>query len=207
AMLAAVCSDSRLRGMFLFYGAATGRWSSLIVQLQNLMRPLIKDPNTAIAAFAERVLDSIRFLWPEVDPMKVAGSCIRGCLTATPGNHLPFPDFSGIEDRVNLWFFDEEHMLQVYRDYDAKRGRHPYSVTVCNAFGLDLNKFSDEDPRRQWGKVMRLALGYEGGVDAFADMVETYSIDLEEMAATVNPLLPEDALEHAAWMWKYHPSK
>ncbi len=207
AILRAVCADGRLRGMFLFYGAATGRWSSLIVQLQNMMRPVIKDPNTAIEAFAARDINLIRFLWPDVDPMKVAGSCIRGCLVPTEGCDLIFPDYSGIEDRVNLWFFDEDTMLEVYRKYDAKEGRHPYSVTVCNAFGLDLATFSDEDPRRQWGKVMRLALGYEGGVDAFATMVETYGIDLEEMAATVLPLLPEDALDHAAWMWKNHPSK
>ena len=206
AMLRAVCLDGRLRGMFLFYGAATGRWSSLIVQLQNILRPLIKDPNTAIAAFAERMLDLIRFLWPDTDPMKVAGSCVRGLLVAAEGHDLVFPDFSGIEDRVNLWFFDEESMLEVYRAYDRKEGRHPYSVTVCRAFGLDLSKFDDEDPRRQWGKVMRLALGYEGGVSAFATMVETYGIDLEEMARIVNPLLPEEALEHAAWMWKNHPS-
>lgn len=207
SMLDAVCSDGRLRGMFLFLGAGPGRWSSLIVQLQNMMRPVIKDPNTAIEAFASRDLDLIRFLYPDVDPMKVAGSCIRGCLVSKPGHDLVFPDYSGIEDRVNLWFFDEEKMLEVYRAYDEKRGRHPYSVTVCNAFGLDLATFSDEDPRRQWGKVMRLALGYEGGVEAFATMVETYGIDLEEMAAIVTPLLPEDALDHAAWMWKNHPSK
>ena len=80
AMLDAVCADGRLRGMFMFYGAATGRWSSIIVQLQNIMRPVIKDPNTAIEAFAARDLELIRFLWPDNDPMKVAGSCIRGCL-------------------------------------------------------------------------------------------------------------------------------
>lgn len=206
AMLDAVCSDGRLRGMFLFYGAATGRWSSLIVQLQNMMRPVVKDPNTAIEAFASRDIDLIRMLWPDVDPMKVAGSCIRGCLIATDGHDLVFPDYSGIEDRVNLWLFDEEHMLEAYREVDAKTGRHPYSITVCNAFGLNLDEFNDEDPRRQWGKVMRLALGYEGGVSAFAQMVETYGIDLEEMAAIVNPLLPDEAIDHAAWMWKNHPS-
>jgi DNA polymerase len=206
AMLNSVCADGRLHGMFMFYGAATGRWSSTIVQLQNILRPLIRDPNTAIAAFAERSLDAIRFLWPDVDPMKVAGSCVRGLLVGSEGHDLVFPDYSGIEDRVNLWFFDEQKMLEVYRAYDRGGGRHPYSVTVCDAFGLDLSKFSDEDPRRQWGKVMRLALGYEGGVGAFTTMVETYGIDLEEMAKTVLPLLPDDALDHARWMHENHPA-
>lgn len=206
AMLDAVCSDGRLRGMFLFFGAATGRWSSLMVQLQNMMRPVIKDPNTAIEAFAERNLDLIRLLWPDVDPMKVAGSCIRGCLVADEGHDLIFPDFSGVEDRVNLWFFDEEIMLAAYIAYDAKKGRHPYSITVCQMLGIELATFSDEDPRRQIGKVTRLQLGYEGGVSAFVSAAENYGIDLEEMAKVVLPLLPDDALDHAAWMAKNHPN-
>ena len=206
AMLDAVCADGRLRGMFMFYGAATGRWSSLIVQLQNMMRPVIKDPSTAIEAFAARDPDLIQFLYPDVDLMKVAGSCIRGCLTATENSSLIFPDYSGIEDRVNAWFFDEEWVLDAYKAYDQGRGRHLYSITVCRWFGLPLDTFSDEDPRRQWGKVGRLALGYEGGVSAFSDMVDTYGINLDDMAKVVLPLLPEEALEHAAWMRKHHPN-
>jgi DNA polymerase bacteriophage-type len=206
AMLDAVCADGRLRGMFLFYGAATGRWSSLIVQLQNMMRPVIKDPNAAIEAFASRDLDLIRMLWPDVDPMKVAGSCIRGCLVSQSGSQLVFPDFSGVEDRVNLWFFDDEPGLEMYNAYDAKRGRHPYSITICKMFGIDLTTFNDEDPRRQIGKVTRLQLNYEGGVSAFVSAAENYGIDLEEMAKIVLPLLPEDALDHAKWMRENHPN-
>lgn len=206
AMLDAVCADGRLRGMFMFYGAATGRWSSFIVQLQNMMRPLIKDPDNAIEAFAERSIDWIRMLYPDIDPMKVAGSCIRGCLVPDDGLDLVAPDFSGIEDRVNLWFFDDEEWLNIYRAYDAGKGRHPYSITVCQMLGIDLDTFSDEDPRRQIGKVTRLAQGYEGGVSAFATMAETYSLDLQVMADTVLPLLPEAALDHAKWMHEHHPN-
>lgn len=206
AMLNAVCSDGRLRGMFMFYGAATGRWSSLIVQLQNMMRPVIKDPDTAIEAFAERSLEVIQFLYPDVDLMKVAGSCIRGCLVAGVGAALVAPDYSGIEDRVNAWFFDEEWVLDAYRAYDTGKGRHLYSITACRTFGIDLDTFDDEDPRRQFGKVQRLALGYEGGAAAFGTMAETYGIDLNKMTETVLPLLPDAALEHAAWMQKNHPT-
>lgn len=205
ATLNAVCADGRLRGMFLFYGAGPGRWSSLIVQLQNILRPLIDDPGVAIEAFAERDIDLIRFLWPDIDPMKVAGSCIRGCLVSSPETDLVFPDFSGVEDRVNAWFHGEDWVLDAYREYDAKRGRHLYSITVCRWFGIDLATFSDKDPRRQHGKAARLALGYEGGVNAFVTMAETYGVNLEEMTKTVLPLLPEDALDHARWMHEHHP--
>lgn len=210
AMLRAVCADGRLRGMFLFYGAGPGRWSSLIVQLQNMMRSAIKDPSTAIEAFAQRDINLIRFLYPDTDPMKVAGSCIRGCLIADDGKDLVFPDYSGVEDRANAWFFDEQWVLDAYRDYDTGNGWHLYVLTASRWFGIPLEsqtkKQWEDDPRRQWGKVGRLALGYEGGVSAFVDMVETYGINLDEMAKIVIPLLPEDALDHAEWMHEHHPN-
>ena len=77
-----VCADGRLHGMFLYHGAGTGRWASLGVQLQNLFRPVIDDPDVAIDCFATRDLDWLRALYPETDPMKVIGSCIRGMLVA-----------------------------------------------------------------------------------------------------------------------------
>lgn len=41
-MLEAVSPDGRLRGMFLFNGAGTGRWSGRLVQLHNMTRSKIK---------------------------------------------------------------------------------------------------------------------------------------------------------------------
>ena len=191
AMLNAVCADGRLRGMFMFYGAATGRWSSLIVQLQNMMRPVIKDPSTAIEAFAARDLSLIRFLWPDVDPMKVAGSCIRGCLVAGKNSDLICPGLLGDRGSGQPLVLRRREDARCYRDYDAGKGRHPYSITVCNAFGLDLQTFSDEDPRRQWGKVMRLALGYEGGVSALLRRWwRRMESTLTKWLAAVLPLLP-----------------
>lgn len=211
AMLDAVCSDGRLRGMFLYHGANTGRWSSLIVQLQNLFRPVIKDPDVAIEAFKARSLDWIRTLYEGVDPMRVAASCIRGMLIASPGKDLLFPDFAGIESRVNAWFFGEEWKLQVFRDYDTilgvdekgepiRKGPDAYKVAYARSFNClpeDVTK-----DQRQIGKVQELALGYEGGVGAFTTMVDTYGIDLDELAEKAYSTLPDNARESAEWMWE-----
>lgn len=59
----AVCADGRLRGLFMFYGAGTGRWSSTLVQLHNLFRPVIEDCAAAIEAFKTRSLNWIRMLY------------------------------------------------------------------------------------------------------------------------------------------------
>lgn len=58
-----VCADGRIRGMFQYHGAGTGRWSSTGVQLQNISRGYIDDPEAAIEACAARDLNLIRSLW------------------------------------------------------------------------------------------------------------------------------------------------
>jgi DNA polymerase len=172
----AVCLDGRIRGMLNYHGAGTGRWSSFIVQIHNLFRPVIDDADSAIEAAKARDLDWIRALYPGIDPMKVFASCIRGLLVAKEGCELVFPDFSGIENRWNAWLFGEEWKLEAYRAYDRGEGPHPYVVAASRAFGVEpaaVTKF-----QRSLGKVMELALGYEGGVGAFVKMAQAYRIDL-----------------------------
>jgi DNA polymerase bacteriophage-type len=186
----AICSDGRLRGLFLYHGAGTGRWSSVIVQLHNLFRPVIDDPESAIAAARSRSLDWIRALYPDVDPMKVISSCIRGLLIAKPGHELVFPDFSGIESRWNAWMFDEEWKLDAYRKFDRGESKWDNYVMACaRAFRHEpaaITKYL-----RQLGKVMELSLGYEGGVGAFVKMAATYRIALESLKVALTTATPE----------------
>ena len=186
AILDAVCADGRLRGMFLFLGAGTGRWSSLIVQLQNLMRPLIDDPEFALECFASRSVDMVRMMYPDIDLMKVAGSCIRAVLVAEKGKTLLFPDFVGVELRINAWLWNEETELAVYRAQDAGTGPDSYKLTYCEFFDEDINaidwKSLEGKAKRQIGKVLCLAFGYEGGVSAGLTMVDTYGVDLDKLA-------------------------
>ena len=208
AILDAVCADGRLRGMFLFLGAGTGRWSSLIVQLQNLMRPLIDDPEFALECFASRSVDMVRMMYPDIDLMKVAGSCIRAVLVAAPGKTLLFPDFVGVELRINAWLWNEETELAVYRAQDAGTGPDSYKLTYCEFFGEDINaidwKSLEGKAKRQIGKVLCLAFGYEGGVSAGLTMVDTYGVDLDKLAKALLPIMPDDARQHAEWMWANH---
>lgn len=193
------CSDGRLRGLFTYWGANTGRWSSTGVQLQNLARGAIEDPETAIEALASQNLDWIRCIYPNVDPMRVFSSCVRGMLVPAPGHDLLFADYAGIESRVNAWLFDERWKLEAFRAYDAGTGPDLYKLAYARAFQVEIGSVTKS--QRQIGKVMELALGYEGGVGAFVTMVQTYGINLAEMAEQVFPALPEDVLESALWMW------
>jgi DNA polymerase len=212
AMLNAMCKDGRLRGMFLYHAADTGRWSSKIVQLHNLYRPKIEDPELAISIAENRSLDDIKFYF-DVEPMRVFGSCVRSVLTADPGKVLVFPDFAGIEARVNAWFWGEDWKLQAFRDYDTiigwdpvkkepiRKGPDLYKVAYAKSFGITPDKV--DKAGRQVGKVQELALGYQGGVGAFVTMAEQAGIDLNKMAADAWDGLPKDVKAEAADFYEW----
>ena len=198
-MLNFECSDGKMRGMFVYHGAATGRWSSKGVQFQNLARPLIEDPERAVELFAQRDIGVIREAYPNVDPIKVAASCVRSCLIASEGHDLMFIDYANIESRVNPWFFGQEHSLEVFRKQDAKTGPDSYKVTYAETFNVPVDTVTKD--QRQLGKVIQLFGGYEGGVGAFVQMADTYGVDLEELVEACRGKLPKDALDSANWMW------
>jgi DNA polymerase len=62
-MVIAACEDGRVRGMFIFCGAGTGRWSSVIIQLQNMARGVIKNVNFAIEVIQHRSLSWLRAMF------------------------------------------------------------------------------------------------------------------------------------------------
>lgn len=202
AMRKAVCRDGRIRHMFLYYGASTGRWSSLIVQLQNLFRPVIDDQDSAIAAAEEWDIDWLRVLWPKTDPMKVIASTVRGHLIAPPGKELMFPDFAGVEARWNAWMFDEAWKLQAFRDYDAGIGHNVYVVTYSKCFNVDPAS-NEAKGGKQIGKVLDLSMGYEGGVGAFVKMAGNYQIDLKTMTDAAYHTLPRDILDESMEAYAY----
>lgn len=190
AMRLAVCKDGRLRGLFGYQAAGPGRWASYIVQLHNLFRSVIEDPDTAIEAAKEWDLDWLRALYPGVDPMKVIASCIRGMLIPEEGHEFVFPDFSGVEARWNAWMFDEEWKLNAYRKFD--RGESPfdnYVMAYSRAFSIDPTAVTKA--QRQLGKALELSMGYEGGVGAFIKMAATYRVDLESVAKAFDTF-PQD---------------
>lgn len=211
AITQTVCKDGRIRGMFIFYGAATtGRWSAKLVQLQNLFRPVIDDCDTAFDVVAQRDLQWVKDLY-DVDPMKVFASCIRGVLCAEPGRRLMAIDYSGIESRYVAWMFDEHWKIKVFRDYDTILGKDAkgktiragfdnYTTTYAELFGLEPREVTKA--MRQIGKPIELSLAYEGGAMAFVTMAANYNVDLKEMTDTVWSSLSAEALDSAEWMWE-----
>jgi DNA polymerase len=202
AMQRSVCADGRLRGMFLFCGASTGRWSSLIVQLQNLFRPIIEDPELAIEAFRERSVSWIKMLWPQ-NPMKIFASCVRGMLIPGAGRDLLFADFKSIEARITAWLAGQLDILEIFAthglvyEYTAARMfGHPTDLEYLKAFAKDFPKL------RFLGKIAVLALGYQGGQAAFVKMSKQYGTKIEGETADQIKWDWRDANPQIVDMWE-----
>jgi DNA polymerase len=116
ALLARAGTDDRVRGAFRYHGASTGRWAGEGFQPQNLKRPVVEDPNAAIAAVATGDYRHVRSLDPR--PLAVVGDCSRAMIRGAPGHGLIGADFSAIESRVLPWVAGEESKLDSYRRYD-----------------------------------------------------------------------------------------
>lgn len=179
------CTDEgRIKGMFLFHGAHTGRWSGRGMQLQNLpSRGICKDPETILRSVKSGAsLDFIELMWDS--PLAAASSCVRSVLCAAPGHELLVADYSAIEGRILAWLAGEEYILQAYRD-----DKDTYKIAASSVYGVDYDKVTGE--QRQVGKVIELACGFQGYVGAFQAMAKGYGLEL-----------PEDMVKDTVMAWR-----
>lgn len=205
-LLKAVSSDGRLRGLLQFCGAGrTGRWAGRIFQPQNLPRPTHKQAQ--IDASIELTTAGVMDLCHN-DVMARLSSCIRGAIIAPEGKKLTIADLSNIEGRKLAWLAGEEWKLQAFRDFDAGEGHDLYALAYAKAFGVSPeavihNKEFGDGSWRQIGKVMELALGYEGGVGAFLTFAAVYGIDLEAMAEDAATRISKEMWGEAAAIYDW----
>lgn len=196
---AMVCADGRLRGMFQFYGAGPGRWTSTGVQLQNLMRPVIEDANNVIELLPARSLALLKGC-VEVDPMKALASCVRGMLVPTPGKQLLGVDYAGIESRLVAWVCGENWKLHAFRLQDRGEGPDNYKLAYSRIFQVPVERITKQ--QRQIGKVIELAMGFEGGAAALLKAFTKADPPIDMAALTEYTLkhVHPEALKSARWM-------
>ncbi|HSW00038.1 MAG TPA: DNA polymerase [Sedimentisphaerales bacterium] len=171
-----VCADGRVRGMFLYHGAATGRWAGMGPQPQNFPRGSLPAEEQEDALYALRSWDVEAIQAIYGDPHDVASSCLRGLLVAAPGHRLAVADFASIEARTLAWLAGEEHCLEAFR-----AGKDLYKVAAAAIYNADYAAVTKA--QRQIGKVAVLALGYQGGKNAFRTMATNYGLEIEEDVA------------------------
>lgn len=164
AMLSSKCSDNRVRGMFQFYGAnRTGRFSSKIVQLQNLPQNHLSDLASARSLVKEGNIDALELLYGDVPD--TLSQLIRTAFIPSKDHKFIVSDFSAIEARVIAWYSNEEWRIEAF-----KNNEDIYCASASQMFGVPVEKHGRNAELRPKGKIAELALGYGGGVGALTAM-------------------------------------
>lgn len=180
AFLNSVCSDGRVRGLFLYAGANTLRWAGRLVQLHNLPRgilgnddPEISEQNMRKAVQAIKDKD-VATLQEFGDIQEVLSSCIRGMIIPDHGKKFYVADYAAIEARVLFWLFMDEEALDIFRN-----NKDIYKDMASEIYQVPYDKVTKD--QRQMGKQAILGLGYQMGDFTFNATCESYKIDLLEV--------------------------
>jgi DNA polymerase len=210
AMILGASAGGRMRGLFQYHGASTGRWAGRRVQLQNLPRPKLKQEQIE---HVFRILNAphLRFASIKSEAIKnqtgasalsAVSDCIRGFLRAAPGRDFIAADFASIEARVIAWLAGQEETLEVF-----KGSGKIYELTAAGIYGCKMEDINKEDPRRQVGKVAVLALGFQGGVGAMQTMAKAYGLKLEPTFELLWKRATDEHKRMAKFIWDMNGHK
>lgn len=182
-MLQFACRDRRMRGLLLFHGAGTGRWSGKGPQIQNFparsylfaIDPKLVEHMLPIVRAAG--FDSIDLAWPVLE---VLALCLRACLRAAPGKKFVGGDFSQIEARVLAWLARQEDML--VRFANKEDVYKPMAAAIYKVLAEEVTK-----AMRDMGKRAVLGCGFGMGAKKFVvtSWKEARQIISEEFAQHV----------------------
>lgn len=180
AMKKAVCLDSRVRGMFQFYGAnRTGRFAGRLVQLQNLPQNHMSDLAFARGLIKNDEFDMVEILYDDIPD--TLSQLIRTAFIPQGNHKFIVADFSAIEARVLAWLAGERWRMKVFEE-----GKDIYCSSASQMFGVPVEKHGINGHLRQKGKIAELALGYGGSVGALKAMgAIEMGLDEEELQPLV----------------------
>ena len=158
------CSDGRVHGMLMFYGAnRSGRWSGKNVQLHNLPKNYLPDLELARDLVKQGRFEDIELLYDSTP--NVLSELIRTAFIPKQGCRFVVADFSAIEARVMGWLSGEEWVLDVFRG-DGKL----YEMTASRMFGIPMAEIGKGSPERAKGKVASLSCQYGGSTNGLISM-------------------------------------
>lgn len=180
AFIARTTADGRLHGAMVHHGAGrTGRWSSMGVQLQNLVRGLgVSTPDWPAVDTSEDAMerahalleaDVLDLVYP--DATRAVAAMMRGfILDSTVG--LLSGDFSQIEARVLVAWAGQLDMVEAFR-----QRRDPYKLMAARIYNKDPLAVNKDE--RFMGKQSVLGAGYGVGKVGFKSMLkETYDVEV-----------------------------
>lgn len=183
------CADGRLRGMFLYHGAATGRWTGRGAQLHNLSRPVLLKKPEQLEDAIKRIQEARYPVDLDKHVLVAFKDLVRSVLIAKPGCVFDVSDFSSIEARVLGWMANDPIYQRAFaEELDL------YVVTAAMIYGIPMDQIDDD--QRWLGKTCVLGLGYAMGLKKFIETV-----------AKSGRVVPDALLAkaHAAYRATYKP--
>lgn len=175
--------DNRIRNMYQYHGAGTGRWAGRAVQTHNLPRDMPKPE------VVEQILELVRKGEHDAidaiygPPLSMVSKCLRSFFVAPAGKVLVAGDFANVEGRGQAWFSGEDWKLRAFAEADAKRGPGIYELAYSRMFNVPVESVKNPSEERQVGKAAELAFGYQGGVGSFHVMGKTYGVKVSDAKA------------------------
>lgn len=155
AMLSVLGADDRARGLLMYHGASTGRWSGRLIQPQNFPRGTVDDVESYIPQVLDGAFDDMVLLGE--NPLEVVSSMLRSMLRAAPGHRLMAGDYSQVEARVLGWLAGEPY------------GDKEYERMAAAIYGVPLADVTKD--QRQIGKNTVLGAGFQMGPLRFQEQI------------------------------------
>lgn len=178
AMEYAASEDGRMRGLLVYHGAATGRWSGKLVQPQNFPRPVRKQAELDEIIGKLQAGESVT---EHGHGTEIAADLLRSMIIAAPGHRLMFADYSAIEARVLAWMAGQKDLVETFA-----KGGDVYRKMAAAIYDTTPEQVTDN--QRQIGKMATLGCGYGMGGKRFAEQCAAMGIavDVEEAKRIVS---------------------
>lgn len=166
-------SDNRVRGTLLNHGASTGRFSSRIVQQQNLKR---STKNSALFFTDLRnglSGDTLELIHGPI--MENIAGAIRHFIN-DGDRPLAAVDFSSIEARLLCFLAGQDDALKEYRE-----GADRYRSMASHVYNVSIASVTKD--QRFLGKQIVLGAGFQMGATKFHSMCHSFGLEISEELA------------------------
>ena len=201
AMERCLGKDSRARGLLLYHGAGTGRWSGKLIQPQNFPRPSVDEPEQYIDQVLAGDYDGLALEHPV---MEIVSSLLRSCFISAPGTRFMCADFASIEGHVTAWLAEQESGMMSYEEMAGA------------IYDMDPADVSEDSDERRVGKESVLGGGFGMGWKKFQSRVQAQTgivLDDEQALRVIDTYRARNypivklwhALERAALRAVRHP--
>jgi DNA polymerase len=185
-----------VHGNLHYWGTHTGRWAGRGLQIHNLPRAKVKDPEAAIDKFLN--------FEPVENAIVVAKALIRPMIKAPEGYSLIISDYSSIENRVLAWYANDIEALDMFRtgaDQYIDMASFLYKVPIPELTERCEREESQAQAMRQMGKIIILGCGYGMGAGTFQATAKTWGVHISSVESQLAVDAYRQRYKKVATMW------